>query len=254
MPFEDQNSQDQKANQGNGDNQGNGEGNQPYFVAEDGREFKTKEDFVKSWSNGQAHIQKLEAEANERNAAAAAQQKEDERKTIASEVLNTVREELNSRKTDQDQGQASKAELSKDELKALIRSELAAEHSESKKQANNDVCMDSAKTAFGDSYQAKVAERAKELGMSMDDVNDMADRSPAAFNELFIPKQQQGGNNFRGNVDTRAIDQNLQGNDKQKSMSISSVNSTEAGNAIKDRMAAAGIYEMDKQELKRGRY
>lgn len=254
MPFEDPTSQDRKANEGDtGENTSTTtEGNQPFLVTEDGRVFETKEDLIKSWQNAQGHISKLESERTKQAELEAAEQAKAQQSEIASEVLETVRSELNSRKADEDQSQASKAELSKDELKALIKEELSAVHSETKKQANNDACMDAAKEVYGDSYNKVVAEKAALLGMSMDDVNDMANRSPAAFKELFVPKKERGVN-FSGDVNTSAVDQTLQGRSAE-SNSIAKVNSAQAGMSIQERMAASGVYELDQQELKRKRY
>lgn len=245
MPFTDQDQQDQKADEA-GNNTDNTNADQPFAVIGD-RTFQTKEDAIKALSHAKDHISKLEDEAAERAAKEQAEQRESERDNIAKEVLEQVRAE--SRKDGQDQDQSSNAELSKEELRSLIREEMSAENSQAEKDTNSDQCMDLAKEVYGDSANDKVAEKAKILGMSIKDVNEMAEKSPTAFKELFIPKESKPGANFTdADVSTKSL--NLDNGNTDESFSIARGNSSTAGKKITDRLAASGIYDLDKQELR----
>lgn len=239
--FTDQTTQDQKASEaGNTDNTA---GDQPFAVIGD-RVFQTKEDALKSLTNAQEHIQRLEQEAAERKQREEAEANENQSSQIAKEVLEQIKaQQANSRKDDQTD-QSSKAELNKDELKALIQEELSTKFSEAEKDRNSDLCVEAAKEVFGDSYNAKIAEKAKTLGMSVEDANRMAENSPAAFKELFIPKQQTQSTSFSANADqsTQAL-RDMENNGNDQSFSVKGKNSTQIRDVVVSRMKEAGLYD-----------
>lgn len=212
---------------------------EPFAVLEDGRVLQTKEDAIKALTHARQHITTLEQENAQYKSKKADEERAALQSDIAKEVLDTVRKEA-SRKADLTD-QASKAELNKDELRALIREEYAAEQTATKQNMNYKSCLQNAKEVFGDSIDDKIGARAAELNMSMDEVVSMAKRSPTAFSELFIPKTKQQQSSFAASADvtTAALKSAKQG---ESSLSLVGRTSKVAGDAIIKALDSAGLY------------
>lgn len=180
------------------------EENKPLFSGTDsqGKErlFTDVEDVQKSWQSSQdfikdkvkkeqsleARIQELEAQLNQSTkldeALAQLQSKED----------STVNEEQQQQTTE------STPQLDVEQLEAAVLEKVMGKLSESQKQEvyknNQSESIDAAKAVFGESYESKLRERAKELDMSDEDIIKEAQSNPKRFKTLFGLDKQQSKN------------------------------------------------------------
>lgn len=141
---------------------------------------------LKRDQHAQEHIQRLEAEA----AARKAQEAE-----LAERLANLERElekrasleELLAKKAsaqpDSRGGETKPLDVDSVVTKVLQSMEQRTQAERAK--ANRVAAIEAAKSVYGDSYNQKISETAKELGMTLNEVDDLAGRSPQAFARVF---------------------------------------------------------------------
>lgn len=245
MSFSDQTTQDQKAGEaGDVANQGNQD---QVFLKVGERVFATQEDAAKSIAAAQEHIAKLEAEAKQRAEAEAARSEQnvaaEANKELARQILDGMKQDTNTDTT----RQQSNVQLNEDDIVKKVMGELQANQSVAAKQANMDGCMETAEKVYGDKYKEMVAAKAKELNMSMDDVDNLAETSPNAFNRLFIPSDTNGksNTNFASSQSLRAEALNLDtdGKDEGGSKSINGKTESQRKAIMADLGDKYGLYK-----------
>jgi hypothetical protein len=224
MSFQsDQTTQDQNA--GTAESQTN----EPFLVVGD-RVYQTKEDLLKKIENADQHIETLEKE-NRSFQESQAQAAKEEEKGLLKQVLEAVKQ--NGTKAE-NTTQSSKPELNEDEIVDRAVAKLKAELSEAEQEENMNSCMVTAEEVYGEQYLAKVQAKAKEIGMDMDKVDNLAKTAPQAFAQLFLPTTSNQSSSFAGGSTNSSVNVNLDnGNDKgNESKSIARLNTKAAGKRI----------------------
>lgn len=220
MSFADNSEQDQKAGDQSDNNKSEGDkGDQPFFTLGD-RVYKTEDDLKKAMTNANEHINTIEGENKQYKDSASQSAHNEGQKELARQVLEGIKEQ--NRNTDQTD-QQSKVGLNEDDIAKIVIKQLKVSNSETAKDANMNSCMDSAEKVYGEKYLIKVGERAKELDMSMDDVDKLAENNPNAFKSLFIPKSDtRSDTSFSANSDQSSEGRQFGdgGSDEKKSYSI----------------------------------
>lgn len=235
----DQDQKDQQTAQGNntGDDAGKTE---PFFVDGD-RVFQTKEDLIKSWSAGQEHINKLESEAAQRAQAEQAAE-QDEQKGILKELLETVKSNTG-RKADET-SQSSKPEFNEEEIVTKAVTKLLDTLSEKELEGNMETCMEKAEEVLGDDYKKTIQAKAKELGMSMDSVDNLAKTSPGAFNKLFLPSASNTSTGFASGSTMNGKGSPLDNDGQRKgNYSLAGKTSADQAKTIIDLGTELGLYK-----------
>jgi len=163
---------------GSGDHQPNGE-------VQFGKEDLSK--ILKQNANAQTHIKTLESEtATLRNELQALRNELAKARTI-DELLNDSRQSndsgLTGSTTPQLDAQALLAKLKEDVFSELTQAQRQAVEAE-----NWETSISTLKARYGDRYAAYVDSRARELDMSIDDMESLARTKPKAFMELVDKK------------------------------------------------------------------
>ena len=162
------------------------------FVGQD-KKYKTEQDALNAIPFQQAHIEKLESEL-------AGLRSDLDKKLGAEEILNKFQEQQQARQTDvgamqsQDQGDSNDASsqnsVSTDES---IRGVVEQMEKEKLVNANRQEANDFMISTFGDKATTTVQDKANALGMSVAQLQAIAENSPAAFKSLINggAKQQE---------------------------------------------------------------
>lgn len=142
---------------------------------------------LKRDQHAQEHIRRLEAEAAERKQRE--QEIADRLAQLESELSKRAAlEELLARKAGGDNtdksGDQTKA-LDVDSVVSRVLQSMEQKTAAERAKANRVAAIEAARSVYGESYKQKVEDTAKDLGMTLKDVDDLAARSPKAFAKMF---------------------------------------------------------------------
>lgn len=160
------------------------------WVGED-KKYKTVEDFVKGFSHLTDHAKTLEAEN--------AQLRETSTKAASvDDVLKAIRE------SSQNSGKGDRPQLDEKEIAQLVRDSVT--NIERERTATQNIAEIEAelRKTHGDKAPAYLAERAKALGISVKDIQNVAAKSPTAAKSLLMgaPSVKQDAGPATGTVRT----------------------------------------------------
>jgi hypothetical protein len=154
------------------------------------RTFKSQEDVVNHIQHSQSHIATLEAEnADLRSQLADANAKLGELDDLKQQV-NDLMKQMQSEPTDQQQSSQT-GPISTEEVVKAVKGELQAEQQATIRETNFAKAKEAAQAKWGDEYLTKVQERASAIGLSVEDVDDMAKNKPAAFQSIILEQAPQ---------------------------------------------------------------
>lgn len=166
------------------------------LVGED-KPYKTVDDLAKAKLHADGFIDTLKAELQEMR---------NENSTLRSDIsarerLETVLDQLMQQNDSQDDGDLYATEHTEtptssqpDAIKnidTLIESKVTQIERERTANHNRAEAIQKLKDAFGSDYVSKLKSRAQELGLTEDELNGLAGRSPKAFVELVVPRSEQ---------------------------------------------------------------
>ena len=149
----------------------------------EGKKYSTVQDALNSLPHAQNHIQKLEEENG------TLRQKADQSKTI-DDVINSIKE--------QSQNLDDKTvTIDENEVARKAAELISAKQEKSIKEANMKSATDKLVEQYGDMDKAKKAlnDKAQELGLSVEYMQEIAQRSPNAFLKYFDVKPNTGNQN-----------------------------------------------------------
>lgn len=186
------------------------------LVGEDKR-YKTTEDLAKATAYGQDHIQHLEEENAELR-------QELQTRMSVEEALATVpqkKDEMQSNTPAPQEGENSEKtvvapHLTANEVKKLIADSLSEVGRASQAAENFKTVEQELKKRFGADTRSVLVSKAKELGMSQEEMNEMAVTKPKVFLALVggeKPKAQNLFNPQSASIDSSKVSQrDLEGN------------------------------------------
>ena len=176
-------------------------------------------EILKRDEHAQKHIKTLEDEARERKSQLETLQSkiaEMEGKLSQQETFEQALEKLNKQRNGNGD-EADQTKVNPDQIAQTVLQQLKEQEQMKLAEQNKVQAVQAAKERYGDSYLDKVNEKAQALGMTLQDVDELASNKPAVFKTLFIgeaqaPKKDTGkfGQNSRGveeNVDTTTATQ-----------------------------------------------
>ena len=164
---------------------------QPLFTIGD-RNFN-KDDAVNKITNADSFIEQLKAEGKT---------KDDELAQLRAQIdqstkLDDALARMNSQGTGETPNQeaptsAIDIEALKKELLGSMSESLSKKEQDNLSQKNQETSISAAQAVYGDSYESKLREKAKQLGMSDADIITEASANPIKFKSLFgLDKQNQ---------------------------------------------------------------
>lgn len=84
-----------------------------------------------------------------------------------------------------------KPEINPEQIMSLVDSQIKKNKVLDREQANFNVAQQKLREVFGTNYQTALNERIDELGLTVDDVNAMAKKSPTAFSKMLGLEPEQ---------------------------------------------------------------
>lgn len=164
-----------------------------------GKKYASVDEVYKAFPNAQNHIQtqqqkiaELEAELNKRKSA------------------EQVLEEIRSRETNQQKPTSQGVEVNEQVLSELVKKQLDMRSAQQVAQDNLKVFKEQYSNAYGDKAGEMYANLAKETGLSFDELNAMAAKSPQAVLKMAGVGQQKAKpvGSVSGSVNTQALSAN----------------------------------------------
>jgi hypothetical protein len=174
----------------------------------------SKDDAVNKITNADSFIKQLKAEGK---------LKDDELAQLRAQIdqstkLDDALARMNSQGTSETPNQeaptsAIDIEALKKELLGSMSESLSQKDKAALSQKNQEDSISAAQSVYGDSYESKLRERAKQLGMSDEDIISEASANPKKFKSLFgldkqhttTPSPSFGGTVPRGNTGERVL-------------------------------------------------
>lgn len=169
-----------------------------------GKKYSSVSEVYKAFGHAQNHISSLEEKYS------TLEQELNKRKS-AEEVL----EEIRSRETNQQKPTSQGVEVNEQVLSELVKKQLDMRSAQQVAQDNLKVFKEQYSAAFGEKAPDMYASLSKETGLSFDDLNAMAAKSPQAVLKMAGVGQQKAKpvGSVSGSVNTQALSANApQGN------------------------------------------
>lgn len=162
-----------------------------------------KDAAAKKIEHADTHISKLEQELAELRS----KLEQDQARQEAQKAMFPEKQEQEAVTPQVQNTTETKAEVDEALLLSKVTQILTQRETESNKQKNIQDAVQAAQSVYGESYQSKLEALGSELGMSKDDIKDLAATKPQAFKRLFglnqQPKQQPA---FNSSVVSQRID------------------------------------------------
>lgn len=171
-----------------------------------GEQWSDPQVLAKGYVSAQEYIKQLEQQTQELKEDLG---KQDYTKELLEQLRNTGTPSAQAQPPQQQQSTAGEENttpvFSEDELKSLVATTLS-ELSVEEKRKQNVAAVDSKLTElYGDKAGSMVEAKAKELGMSLDKLQDIASESPVAFMQLVGAEQTESKPDFtQSTVNTNA--------------------------------------------------
>lgn len=162
--------------------------NKNYFeeLVGEGKKFKTNADLARAKMESDVYIKTMETKMD--------QLREDHMKVLEESKAQTKLQELIDRLENRSDSQnqqntpaipADNRSFNPDELDSIISNKLTQVELQRKEKANFDQVQNKLKDVFGDNSASVLRDRMNTLGLTSEDVNALAKRSPNAFYNTF---------------------------------------------------------------------
>lgn len=181
--------------------------NQPFLQVGD-RTFSNQDAVVNKIVNADNHIKTLEQERlQDQQRLVEALNKIDELKqqTQSNSKVDEILERLNQVGNDSNNNSESST-IDKAQLVQEVLGELNVKSQQEIAQQNIDQAMTLARQKFGDRLGEEITSKAKQLGMSLEAVDQLAAQTPDAFKELFIGELPSKQSSSDSNINTSVLD------------------------------------------------
>lgn len=158
----------------------------------DDKQYSTVDELAKAKRHADQFIEQLKSELSSIR---------DENKTLRDEAntrerLEEILDQLNSRNQSQydedldgdNQNPPPRSSQPDTNIDSLIEAKLTQLERERTANQNRSEAIKKLKEAFGNDYKSRLEQRTEELGLTKEEMNSLAGRSPTAFLELVAPK------------------------------------------------------------------
>lgn len=138
------------------------------------KKFKTVDDLAKGKLEADVYVEQLKAQLAAKDAELA-------KVGNADAKFDKILQEIEQRKTAPTQGNVQVPALGKDEIATLVRNQMTLVEAERTAQQNVDSTNTKLTALFGDKAKSVVETKARELGMTMEELKILSAKSPTAF-------------------------------------------------------------------------
>ncbi len=157
---------------------------QPLFTI--GERNFSKDDAVNKITSADSFIEQLKAEGKTKDAELAQLRAQIDQSTKLDDALARMNSQGTSETPNQEAPtSAIDIEALKKELLGTMSETLSKKEQDTLSQKNQEDSISAAQAVYGDSYESKLRERAKQLGMSDADIISEASANPKKFKSLF---------------------------------------------------------------------
>lgn len=161
----------------------------------EGKKYKSDEDAAKALLHAQQHIARLEAERQADRAALTERKNAEDLLALIETKLKATSNELPPVVNERVPGNTPAMNtLSKEDIEALLETSLAKRTQVSTEEGNLNKVIDTLASNWGPAFQADLAAKASEMGVSKEYLLDLAKKSPNVFLSAV------GGNTKKGNI------------------------------------------------------
>lgn len=141
----------------------------------EGKKFKTVDDLAKGKLEADLYVEQLKKQLESKDAELTKLGNADEKFT---KILQGLEQSKNTPNT---QGNTQVPALGKEDIATLVRNQMTLVEAERTAQQNIDSTNSKLKDLFGDKAKDVVQSKAKELGISMEELKILSAKSPTAF-------------------------------------------------------------------------
>ena len=163
---------------------------QSKYVGE-GKKYATVEDAMKALDHSQTHISTLETENEDLR-------KIEQRENAVSDILAQIEAK---------KGDNATAGVDLSEVEKLFDSKLDAREQQTVMTSNIKSVDSQMKAMFGDKAKDEMIAKGKTLGLSLEQMQNTASRSPQAFMAWFGAKETIGTATIKSDVDTQRLEE-----------------------------------------------
>ena len=188
------------------------------LVGED-KKFKTVEDLAKSKADTDAQITQIVEDNRELRRKITELENKANTSKFENEISD-IRNELSQRKSEQEPKETTPPQLVTGDLEKMIDTYVTKREATATAKTNVDQTNAKLVELYGDPVKAQeeVSRRAGELGVSVQDLTQMAAKSPTAVLALFSTQQQTSGGSISKESSVQGIPNNLAEADSKEAL------------------------------------
>jgi hypothetical protein len=161
---------------------------------------KTPEELLKAKVESDLYIKTLERQKDEFRNDFLKMSEESKAQAKLQDLIDRLerRENTNDNTPTTREEHVEKPTFDRTELESLISTKIQETEMNKKKSDNFRMVQSKLKEEFGDNFQPVLQERMNQLGLTTEEINNLAMRSPTAFyNMIGMGQQRQGGEDFQ---------------------------------------------------------
>lgn len=176
----------------------------------EGKKFKTTKDLAKAKAQSDAFIEQLKNENKVAREAAARLQEELKTQKTLKEFMDQIApsNNRNSQPPAKEPNNEGENEVTTESIKQLVEQTIASRSAEQQGQVNLDNVKKQLIQTYGNQYENILRQRTKDLGMSEQEMTNMAMKQPKAFLALVSPSIEKTTDIFntpRSSLNTEAL-------------------------------------------------
>ena len=169
----------------------------------DGKKFKTEKDLARGKYEADLYVKTLERQLDELRSDYLKMREDSTSRAKLEELIGQLEAKQNqqlSSITPPANEVKDKPGIDPTELKSLVSSSIQEYEMTKKQQDNFNIVKEKLKEQFGDNYQTALKNQISELGLTEEDVNSLARKSPAAFFKTMGLQQASAKETFQNPI------------------------------------------------------
>lgn len=175
----------------------------------DGKKFKTVKDLAKGKIQSDIFVEQLKAENKlAREAATKLQEELKQRKTLQEFMDQLTPQDKTTQPPAKEPNNEGESQLTEDSIKQIVERTIASRSAEQQGQSNLDAVKQKLIETYGNQYETTLRKRTQELGLTEQEMTQMAMKTPRAFLALVSPEQPTPSSLFntpKSSVNTEAL-------------------------------------------------
>ena len=185
----------------------------------EGKKYKDNKAFARSRVEADFHIKKIEQENEELRTMALKLREENIAKATFEDLIDRASKTKQQTETVTTQTEVKEKPFDPEQVKSLVSEEYQRLEFSRKQDANFKIVEDKLKERFGTNYKTILREQIDELGLTAEDINALARKSPNAFFKTMGLDQQSNQEQFQTPPRSQRISDNFKPNTQKRTWS-----------------------------------